>query len=121
MSQILFWGKWGLVPAISWIGVDKVCQVCTDIFHLLAGIRITVWNTVNNFVEIVVFFDNVECCTEVDIEEVCNVGYPVIHSGDAVGRVDALVFENSVVDDGGNFLGSDFFSGSSHKNQKIIF
>ena len=102
------------------IGVDKLCQMGTDVFHLLAGVCVGVRNAVDDLVEIVVLFDDIEGCSVVDVKEVSNVGYPVIYSGDAVRGVDALVFENSIVNDWSDFLCTDFFSRCSHEDQEII-
>ena len=55
---------------MTWIGVDKLCQMGADVFHFLAGIRIGVRDAVDDLVEIVVFFDDVEGCAVVDVKEV---------------------------------------------------
>lgn len=72
--------------------MDKFSQMCADVFHFLAGVRVGVRNAVDDLVEVVVFFDDIEGCTIIDVKEVSDVGDPVIHSGDAVRGVDTLAF-----------------------------
>ena len=59
--------------------MDKFCKTCADCFHFIFCIRIAVWNPVDNFIEVVVLFDDVKACPEVNIVEVCHVGNPVVH------------------------------------------
>ena len=92
--------------------------MCADVFHLLAGVRVGVRNAVDDLVEVVVFFDDIEGCTIIDVKEVSDVGDPVIHSGDAVRGVDTLVFENSIVNDRSNCLCTDFFSRCPMKTRR---
>ena len=64
--------------------MDKFSQMCADVFHFLAGVRVGVRDAVDDLVEVVVFFDDIEGCAIVDVKEVSDVGDPVIHSGDAL-------------------------------------
>ena len=61
--------------------MDKCGQMGANGFHFLPGVGIGVWDAVNDSVQVVVFFDDIEACAEIDIAEVGNVGYPVVHFG----------------------------------------
>ena len=110
-----------MLPGTSGSCVDKFCQICADFVHLAGCIGIAVWDAVNDSVQVVVFLDNIEACAEIDIAEVGNVGYPVVHFGNPVRGVDALIFKDGVVYDRGDFLCADFFGRGSHKYLKVVF
>ena len=110
-----------MLPGTSGSCVDKFCQICADFVHLAGCVGIGVWDGVNNSVQVVVFFDDIEACAEIDIAEVGNVGYPVVHFGNPVRGVDALIFKDGVVYDRGDFLCADFFGRGSHKYLKVVF
>lgn len=74
--------------------MNVFCKMCTNLFHFCLSIGITVWNPVNDLIEIIVLFDNIKAGTEINIAEIRYIGYPVIHSGNAVRGVDALIFKN---------------------------
>lgn len=90
--------------------MDKLCKVGADRFHFIFGIRIAVWNSVYNFIEIIVFFDDVKACPEVNIVEVCHVGNPVVHFCNAIRGVDALTGESCVINLLCNYLSADVFA-----------
>ena len=114
-------GECGFLPGASGISVDKCGQMGANGFHFLPGVGIGVWDAVNDSVQVVVFFDDIEACAEIDIAEVGNVGYPVVHFGNPVRGVDALIFKDGVVYDRGDFLCADFFGRGSHKYLKVVF
>ena len=86
-------GECGFLPGASGISVDKCGQMGANGFHFLPGVGIGVWDAVNDSVQVVVFFDDIEACAEIDIAEVGNVGYPVVHFGNPVRGVDALILK----------------------------
>ena len=90
--------------------MNKLCEVRADHFHFRPGIGIAVWNTVNDLIQVIVFFDDIEAGTEINITEICDIRYPVIHSSDAVRGIDALIFEHGIIHNRSDFLCTDFFS-----------
>ena len=47
--------------------------MCADVFHFLAGVRVGVRNAVDDLVEVVVFFDDIEGCTIIYVKELKEV------------------------------------------------
>ena len=87
--------------------MDKLCKVGADRFHFIFGIRIAVWNPVYNFIEIIVFFDDVKACAEINISEMCYVGNPVVHFCNTIRGINALVGQNRVINFRCNCLCTD--------------
>ena len=87
--------------------MDKLCKVGANRFHFIFGIRIAVWNPVYNFIEIIMFFDDVKACAEINIAEMCYVGNPVVHFCNTIRGINALVGQNRVINFWCNCLCTD--------------
>ena len=90
--------------------MDIFCEMCANVFHFLFCIRIAVWNPVDDLIQIIMFFNDIKTCTEIDITEISNIGYPVIHFGYTVRGINALIFEYSVINDRSDLLCTNFFA-----------
>ena len=101
--------------------MDKLCKVGANRFHFIFGIRIAVWNPVYNFIEIIVFFDDVKACAEINIAEICYVGNPVVHFCNTIRGINALVGQNRVINFWCNCLCTDVLTLHTHKYRQIIF
>ena len=90
--------------------MDKLCKVGADRFHFIFGIRIAVWNPVDDLIQIIMFLNDIKTYTERDITEISKIGYPVIHFGYTVRGINALIFEYSVINDRSDLLCTNFFA-----------
>ena len=67
-------------------------------------------DTWDDLIQIIMFFNDIKTCTEIDITEISNIGYPVIHFGYTVRGINALIFEYSVINDRSDLLCTNFFA-----------
>ena len=87
--------------------MDKSCKTCADCFHFSFCIRSAVRDSVDDFIEIVMSFNDIKACPEVNIVEVCHLGNPVVHFCNTIRGKNALVGQKRVINFRCNCLCTD--------------
>lgn len=72
--------------------MDELFHMIFYYFHLPCSLRIGVWNSADDSGKPVLFFNNIKTFSKIDIIEISDVRYPVIHLRNTVFREETAVF-----------------------------